>query len=133
MNNVRQLQAYKENQIATADPGTVLLMLYQGAIDALNRAVGYLATGNCAEKGKCILQAHDIITQFLASLDHQVGGEIAENLEGLYRYMLDQILLGNVQNDPEPLHRVASLLSTLQEGWQSAVASQRKQTAQGAA
>ena len=133
MNNVRQLQAYKENQIVTADPGTVLLMLYQGAIDALYRAVGHLSTGNCAEKGKCILQAHDIITQFLVSLDHEVGGEIAENLEGLYRYMLDQILLGNVQNDPEPLRRVAALLSTLKEGWQSAVASQRKQTAQGAA
>jgi flagellar protein FliS len=133
MNNVRRLQAYKENQIVTADPGTILLMLYQGAIDALNRAVGHLAAGNSAEKGERILQAHDIITQFLVSLDHDVGGEVAENLEALYRYMLDQILLGNVQNDPEPLRRVATLLSTLKEGWESAVASQRKQAAQGAA
>ena len=35
MTTVRQLQAYKETQITTTDPGTVLLLLYQGAIDAL--------------------------------------------------------------------------------------------------
>ena len=133
MNAVRQLHAYKENQIVTADPGTVLLRLYEGAIDALNRAVGDLAAGNQAEKGRRILQAHDIINQFLVSLDYQIGGEIAQNLERLYRYMLDQILLGNMKNDPEPLRRVASLLATLKEGWESAVVSQRKQAAQGAA
>lgn len=134
MNALRQLQAYKANQIVTADPGTILLMLYQGAIDALHRAVEHLAAGNMAEKGRRILQANDIINQFLVSLDHEVGGEVAQNLESLYNYMLNEIMLGNVKNDPEPLKRVASLLSTLKEGWETAVASQRKPVAaQGAA
>lgn len=133
MSNVRQLHAYKENQITTTDPGTVLLMLYQGAIDAVDRAATYLAEGNMAEKGMCILRANDIINQFLASLDYDAGGEIAQNLEGLYRFMLDQILLANAYNDPKPLVTVSALLSTLKLGWDEAVASQRKETAQGAA
>lgn len=133
MSYLRQIHAYQENQITTADPGTVLLMLYQGAIDAMNRAVAHLAEGNMAEKGKFILRANDIINQFLASLDYDAGGEIAQNLDGLYRFMLDQILFANVNNDPVPLQQVASLLSTLKDGWESAVADQRKRVIQGAA
>ena len=133
MNISRQLQAYKDNQITTADPGTVLLLLYQGAIDSLNRAATHLAKGDMAEKGRCVLRANDIINQFLVSLDYEVGGELAQNLEGLYRYMLDQILSANVNNDPKPLQTVASLLSTLKTGWEEAVVVQRKNAAAGGA
>jgi flagellar protein FliS len=130
---VRQIQAYKENQITTTDPATVLLLLYQGAIDALNRAGAFMAAGNMADKGKQVLKANDIINQFIASLDFEVGGELAQNLDGLYRFMLDQILIANAHNDPKPLTTVVSLLSTLKSGWEEAVASQRKRAVKGAA
>ncbi len=133
MNAVRQLQAYKETQITTTDPGTVLLLLYQGAIDALNRGAAFMAAGNMADKGKQILKANDIINQFIASLDFEVGGELAHNLEELYRFMLQQILIANANNDPKPLTTVVSLLSTLKRGWDEAVASQRKRAVKGAA
>ena len=133
MTTVRQLQAYKETQITTTDPGTVLLLLYQGAIDALNRAAGFMAAGNMADKGKQILKANDIINQFIASLDFEVGGELAHNLEGLYRFMLEQILFANAHNEEKPLTTVVSLLTTLKSGWDEAVALQRKRPVQGAA
>ena len=133
MTTVRQLQAYKETQITTTDPGTVLLLLYQGAIDALNRAAGFMAAGNMADKGKQILKANDIINQFIASLDFEVGGELAQNLEGLYRFMLEQILFANAHNEAKPLTTVVSLLTTLKSGWDEAVALQRKRAVQGAA
>ncbi|HEX9663195.1 MAG TPA: flagellar export chaperone FliS [Candidatus Binatia bacterium] len=133
MTTVRQLQAYKETQITTTDPGTVLLLLYQGAIDALNRAAGFMAAGNMADKGKQILKANDIINQFIASLDFEVGGELAHNLEGLYRFMLEQILFANAHNEAKPLTTVVSLLTTLKSGWDEAVALQRKRAVQGAA
>ena len=130
MTPIRQLQAYKENQITTTDPGTVLLMLYQGTIDALRRAKEYMLAGKMADKGMEILRANDIINQFLAALDYEVAGELAHNLEGLYRYMLDQILVANVKNTPLPLDTVISLLRTLQSGWEEAVVTQRKKAAQ---
>ena len=133
MTTVRQLQAYKETQITTTDPGTVLLLLYQGAIDALNRAAGFMAAGNMADKGKHILKANDIINQFIASLDFEVGGELAHNLDGLYRFMLEQILFANAHNEAKPLTTVVSLLTTLKSGWDEAVALQRKRAVQGAA
>ena len=129
MIHLRQLQAYRENQITTTDSCTVLLMLYDGAIEALKRAVSFMALGDMAAKGHDLLRANDIINQFIASLDFEVGGEIAQNLDGLYRYMLDQILLANVNNDPVPLRTAIALLSTLKSAWEEAIASQRKQVA----
>ncbi len=133
MSYSRQLEAYRENQITTTDPGSVLLLLYQGAIDSLNGAVTHLTQGDMAEKGRCVLRANDIINQFLVSLDHEAGGELAQNLDGLYRYMLEQILFANVNNDPKPLKTVVSLLSTLKTGWEEAVVVQRKNAAAGGA
>jgi flagellar secretion chaperone FliS len=133
MTAVHQLRAYKETQITTTDSGTVLLLLYQGAIDALNRAAAFMAAGNMADKGKQILKANDIINQFIASLDFHVGGELAYNLEELYRFMLQQIFIANANNDPKPLTTVVSLLSTLKSGWDEAIASQRKRAVKGAA
>jgi flagellar protein FliS len=133
MNAARQLQTYRNNQIVTADPGTILILLYEGAIDALRRADAFMAAGDMAEKGKQILKANDIINEFIASLDFKIGGEVAQNLESLYRFMLDQILIANVQNDPKPLATVVALLSTLKSGWEEAVASQRKRSVKGAA
>jgi flagellar protein FliS len=132
MTSVR-LQAYKETQITTTDPGTVLLLLYQGAIDALNRAAGFMAAGNMADKGKQILKANDIINQFIASLDFEVGGELAYNLEALYRFMLEQILFANAHNEATHLTTVVSLLTTLKSGWEEAVTLQRRRAVKGAA
>jgi flagellar protein FliS len=80
-----------------------------------------------------LLRANDIINQFIASLDHDIGGEIAANLEALYLYMLEQILAANIQNDAQPLTTVISLLTTLKSGWDEAIGTQRKRVTHGGA
>lgn len=133
MSYARYLQTYRENRVYTADPGTILLMLYQGAIDFLKRAKASLDSGDMVEKGRYISQAHAIISEFLASLNFEAGGELAQNLEGLYVFMLDQITTANLNNDPKPLEVVVSLLSTLKEGWEGAIAAERRRVARESA
>jgi flagellar protein FliS len=126
MSQTRYLQNYREQQIQTADRGTILVMLYQGAIDFVRRAVSAKEKGDIAEKGMCILKAHAIISELHATLDLETGGELAGTLESLYIYMLDRITIANFNNDPKPLHEIISLLTTLKEGWVGAVAPERK-------
>jgi flagellar secretion chaperone FliS len=59
-----QVNAYKKNHFYTVDRGSILLMLYQGAIDFVKRAKEHLEKGEMAEKGTCISKAHAIITEF---------------------------------------------------------------------
>ena len=125
----RYLQTYRENQVHTADPGTILLMLYQGAIDFLRRARASLENGDLAEKGRYIGRAHAILSEFLANLNLEAGDELTQNLESLYLFMLDQLTTANLNNDPQPLEVVLSLLVTLKEGWEGAVAAEKKRAA----
>jgi flagellar protein FliS len=108
-------------------------MLYQGAQDSLRKAIAQLAKGNMADKGVCILRAHDIIAQLLSSLDYELGGEVAQNLASLYSYMLNQMMIANVKNDARLLEQVIALLATLKDAWETAVAASRKKVAEGGA
>jgi flagellar protein FliS len=102
-------------------------LLYQGAIDFLQQARRHLEKGDMAEKGRYVMKALAIISELRVSLDFKVGGEVAHNLEQLYLFMLEQITIANVNNNPEPLTHVISLLATLKEGWDSAVSEARKE------
>ncbi len=102
-------------------------MLYQGAIDFVKCAKEHLERGDMAEKGVYISKAHAIITEFLCGLNVEIGGEVAHNLEKLYRFMLDQLMEAHLGNDSKPLDTVVNLLSTLKEGWEGAIAQVRKE------
>ena len=121
-----KLQTYRANQVATTDPGTLLLLLYQGTIDFLGHAKAAVVRGDMAEKGRCITRALAIISELLTSLNFEVGAEVARNLESLYLFMIDHITNANLANDPKPLDETIRLLATLKEGWEGAVAEERK-------
>jgi len=122
-----QIQTYKRNQFYTADRGTVLLMLYRGAIDFLKQAKERMEQNDVAGKGMFISKAHAIISEFITSLNHEVGGEFSRRLEDLYRFMLDQLLGAHVGNDPKPIDDVIGLLEGLEQAWQQAVTKARQE------
>lgn len=122
-----QLDTYRKNQVLTADRGSLLLLLYQGAIDFLRCAKAHLEAGEIADKGACLSKAHAIIAELLNSLDHEVGGELAGNLAALYAFMMDHLMKAHLRNETKPIDDVIRLLSTLKEGWEAAVAQARKE------
>ena len=127
MSYTRHLQTYRQNHAATVDPGTLLILLYQGTIDFVRQARESLERKNMADKGYYVLKALAIIAELRVSLNFEVGGEIALNLEQLYLFMCDQITIANVNNDPEPFTQVMTLLTTLKEGWEEAIVAARRQ------
>lgn len=122
-----QLDTYKKNQFYTADKGTLLLMLYQGAIDFLRRAKDHLEKGQIADKGIYLSKAHAIIAELLSSLDFEIGGDLARSLEALYRFMMEHLMEAHLSNNVKTIDDVLSVLLTLQEGWEGAVAQARKE------
>lgn len=112
---------YQQNQILSASPEQILLMLYDGAIRFTRQAIFGLEEDNPALVCQGIKKSMAIITEFSNSLDHEIGGEIAENLDALYNFMIRELTLANLHKDIEKLRVVDGLLVDLRATWEEAV------------
>ena len=117
-----KLQAYRQTAVTTATKEQVLIMLYEGAIKHLKKAAEACQKNDFAAKGLAVGKAHDIINELNNTLDFEVGGEIATNLERLYMFMIDEIIKGNMNNDATKFDSTRKLLENLLEGWKGALA-----------
>ncbi|HEX2385610.1 MAG TPA: flagellar export chaperone FliS [Candidatus Binatia bacterium] len=130
MNAAENTRQERTGRLDIGDKGAILLMLYNTAIELLEEAKTALERGDLAGKGVHISQAHAIISELLASLDFEVGGELAMNLENLYLFMLDQLMAAHIKNEPKALDAVLSILRPLYVSWEGAIAAERQRIAQ---
>ena len=108
-----------ETGVVAASPHKLIVMLFDGALLAITNARQQMAAGQVAEKGTSISRAIDIVSCGLrASLDKSAGGELAENLDALYGYMISRLLHANLQNDRQALEEVGNLLNDIRSAWQ---------------
>ena len=120
-------QKYKTTAVQSASREKILLMLYEGAIKFTKLAVKACEEKKIAERGYNIGRAYDIVMELNNTLDHKVGGEISQNLEGLYLFMMSQYTKANISGDPVPLKSNLKMLETLHDGWVQAVAKLKKE------
>ena len=107
-----------ETGVSSADPHRLILMLYDGAILAVRKAQTHLQARDIAGKGEAASKAIQIIEEGLrASLDRNVGGAIALQLDSLYEYMCHRLLMASMGNDPIGFAEVGQLLSDLRDAW----------------
>ncbi len=117
---------YKETAIQSASKEKLLLMLYEGAIKFVKKAIIACEKKDIADRGYNVGRAYDIIMELNNTLDHKVGGEIAMRLEQLYMFITDQLTKSNVTGDPEPLRQALKILDTLYDGWTKAIEQLKK-------
>jgi len=125
--NRYKLNQYQENQISTASPENILLMLYDGAIRFTRRAIAGIDENQPDLKLSGISKAMAIIAEFSNSLNHEIGGKIAEDLDGLYDYMIRQLTEANLKNDRKKLKIVEKLLLDLRQTWGEAIELHKKE------
>jgi len=107
-----------QTSVMTADPHKLILMLFDGALQAIGTAAVALAAKDIPTKGSSISKAIEIIANGLGvSLDVEAGGKLAEQLAALYEYMIDRLLYANLHNSRPALDEVAGLLRELRDAW----------------
>lgn len=112
---------YQQNHIATASREQILLMLYDGAIRFAKQAKQGIIDDDMDIKGRYIGKTLAIISEFATSLDHEVGGKIAADLDALYNYIINELSKANLQNTTEPLDIVVDMLQDLRNTWAEAI------------
>jgi len=125
--NQYQQNQYQKNQIFTATPEQLLLMLYDGAIRFTRQAMMAEKQGNLAEKLGRISKTLAIIVEFSNTLDREIGGQIADDLDALYQFMIRELNAARKDETGEKLKTVEGLLVGLRETWGQAVDINREQ------
>jgi len=117
------LSAYRETRVRTASQGTLIIILYDEAIKQIGAAVSLFDENVKAEPAriekinKCVVKSQEIITELMASLDMEAGGEISRNLLALYTFFNQQLLEGNIEKNPDKLIFVKNMMEQLRFAW----------------
>jgi flagellar protein FliS len=116
---------YQRNAVLTASPEKLVKLLYDGAIKHLEKSRLGLAdtkTARSPEVGQSLSRAMGILGELRASLDHAAGGQIAQDLDRLYEFSLDQLSQANLTRTPTGVVNTLQVMRTLQEGWNGIIA-----------
>ena len=117
---------YRETQIATANQGKLIVMLYDGAIKFLNIALENMDPKTYDVVNVNLLKTQDIISELLVSLNMEVGGEVSQNLFNLYMYFKRRLLEANMKKDPDIVKHTIKLLKDLRDAWDKISANETK-------
>jgi len=118
MSNYSNYQnAYKKASVNTLDQTKLIIMLYDGAIKNASFAVEHMKSGQIEKVHECLIKTKNIVTELMATLNMDRGGDIAKNLQSLYSYMFSQLIEANMNKKTEPVVIVIDLLKELRAAW----------------
>ena len=118
--NANPVNAYRQTRVKTASQGQIIVMLYDEALRRIDQAHSALDDGPKSYDvvNSAVGKAQDIVTELMASLDFEQGGELAENLFSLYSFFNRQLREANLQKSKQPLEALRPLMSDLRDAWQ---------------
>lgn len=113
------LKTYRHTHIKTASQGKLIVMLYDEFLKQLNFAKSELigSAPKLDSVHNAIVKGQDIITELMASLDFEKGGEIANNLFHLYMFFNQRLMEANISKDSKALSEIQHLMAELREAW----------------
>ena len=115
-------RTYRANSILTASPGQLVLMLYDGALKALDLARDAFARPvedprRIEAINTHLLKAQAILNELQSGLNLEAGGEFARTMHRLYDYHNRRLLEANLRKQVEPVVEVERLVRELRDAW----------------
>ncbi|WP_102795740.1 flagellar export chaperone FliS [Bowmanella denitrificans] len=130
--SLKGINAYKKGNIkqdiASADPHKLTLMLMQGALDRMAFAKGCIERKEFEAKAEHLSRASAIVMNLRDTLDMSLQSEVSDNLYALYDFMLQRLIDANVQNSLKIMDEVISLMLPIKTAW-AEIPEQAKQEA----
>jgi flagellar protein FliS len=113
---------YAAAQVTLVGRARLLLLVLEGGLRFLREARAALAAGDLRRFGEALGRAQAIIAELLATLDHRAGGALADDLAGLYRFMLLHLTEANAHRSLRHVDEVLAVLGTVAEAYATVVA-----------
>ena len=116
------LKQYQKNEVETASPEKILILLYDGAIQFLNKAKIAMDQKNIPEIHNNLIGCENIILEFINTVDVENGGDFAVRIKALYEYFYNTLVQANMKKDVTKIDEVLRHLVELRATWKQAIA-----------
>ena len=116
---VNAAEAYKRQQVLTATPEALTLMLYNGALRFMTEGREAIEKKDYEEANNSLQKAQNIITEFRVTLNMEY--EISHQLLPLYNYVYDRLVEANMKSDLAQLDEAKNIITELRDAWAQAM------------
>lgn len=112
-------EAYKRQQIMTATPEALTLMLYNGCLKFMQEGLDAMEKKDFEKTNTALQKAQAIISEFQVTLDMKY--DISHQLLPLYEYCYNRLVEGNMKSDPEKVVEAQGIIRELRDAWAQAM------------
>lgn len=105
------------DEIASSSPTHLVVMLYDEAISQLGLSIKAIKAGDIASRFNAVSMTANIVEQLHTTLNFAEGGELAEQLGTVYRFIISRLPRINLHNDSEIAAQMIDLLEPLRDSW----------------
>lgn len=123
INNVAE--AYKRQQVMTATPEALTLMLYNGALRFMKEGMDAMEKKDYEQCNTSLQKAQKIIMEFQATLKMEY--EISHQLMPLYDYVYNSLVEANMKSNPAKVQESIDLIKELRDAWAEAMKKARQE------
>jgi len=114
-----KISQYKKTNVETATGLDLVVMCYEHAIRFIKQARDHYEKKEYMEKARALQKSLDIIGELKCSLDFDKGGEIAQNLDSIYNFLIKSLLQADIERNLEVFDYASKILSELKETWEA--------------
>lgn len=121
--------SYKKAAILSASPERLVLMLFDGALEAMQRAIDGFEIDDLKERNETVsnslIKAQNIFAELQRSLRVDKGGAFADNMFQLYDFYSAKLNEANFKKDPKPVETVLELFVEIRDAWAEMLSKQK--------
>ena len=115
-----RVSAYHSAAAALLPPQRVPATALAAVLMAIGQADRAIAAADVPGAHEALAGAQQVLSLLRASLNHEVGGALATNLDGVYVYLVSELGRANIEKSRERLAALIPLVTELREAWQQA-------------
>ena len=118
-------EAYERQQIMTATPESLTLMLYNGCLRFMTEGREALMNKDYEQANTSLQKAQNIISEFRITLKMEY--DIAKQLLPLYNYVYDRLVEANLKSDVTRIDEARDIITELRDAWAQAMKKARQE------
>lgn len=117
----KYIKQYQTSNITTATPEKLMILLFDGALQFLQKAKTAINENNLKERAENIEGARKIIRELMRTIDLENGNDVSKKLFRLYNKMAMNLIRANVQRSTEKIDEVITDITNIRWGFQKAI------------